>query len=89
MLIFGLLLIGFKKLLGKNWLQCDIHIQCNCSIPCSTDELFHNELQQLLWSTEEAVGIQELVNVPFHGNISAIKSVELKLEKKIKIKFTP
>lgn len=60
-----------------------IRTQCNCSIPCCTDELLHYELQQLLGSTEEAVGIQELVDVAFHSDISVIKSIELNSEKNV------
>lgn len=58
-----------------------IRTQCNCSIPCSTDEPLHYELQQLLGRTEEAVGVQELVDVAFQSDISAIKSIELNSEK--------
>lgn len=61
-----------------------IHTHCHCLIPCSTDELLHYELQQLLRSAEEAVGVQELVDVAFHSGISAMKSVEINSEKKKK-----
>lgn len=58
-----------------------IHTQSNCLLPGSADELLHDELQQLLGSAEEAVGVQELVDVAFHCDISAIKSVKLNSEK--------
>lgn len=58
-----------------------IHTHCDRSIPCSTDELLRYKLQQLLGSAEEAVGVQELVDVAFHSGISAMKSVELNSEK--------
>lgn len=49
-----------------------IHTHCDRSIPCSTDELLRYKLQQLLGSAEEAVGVQELVDVAFHSGISVL-----------------
>lgn len=67
-----------------NWVALfapHVRLSVNCLIPCSADELLHYELQQLLGSTKEAVGVQELVDVAFHSNISANKSAKLNTEK--------
>lgn len=66
-----------------------INTHCNCLIPCSTDELLHYKLQQLLRSAEEAVGVQELVYVAFHSRISMVKKVRLNSQKKVKLKSIP